>query len=38
MTKADRATPEVTARSDSVTAAVEPRASRSWWRLTRFHE
>ena len=33
MTKADRATPEVTARSDSVTAAVEPRASRSWWRL-----
>jgi len=33
MTKADRAMPEVTARSDSVTAAVEPRASRSWWRL-----
>ena len=40
MIKEDDATPEVTARSDevtsgpdSVTAAMEPRASRSWWRL-----
>ena len=33
MTEADRATPEVTAGPDRVTAAIEPRASRSWWRL-----
>jgi len=33
MIKADPAPPKVTARSDSVTEAVEPRASRSWWRL-----
>ena len=33
MTEADRATPEVTAGPDRVTAAMEPRASRSWWRL-----
>jgi multiple sugar transport system permease protein len=33
MIKADPAPPEATARSDSVTEAVEPRASRSWWRL-----
>ena len=33
MIKADPAPPEVTAGSDSVTEAVEPRASRSWWRL-----
>jgi multiple sugar transport system permease protein len=33
MIEADPATPEVTARSDSVTEAIEPRASRSWWRL-----